>query len=56
MDEIPETPPEDNKIVKEVLETLLSTQNKPEIIKGSSTPFYTLAELRSFRIAPKHEE
>jgi phosphoribosyl-ATP pyrophosphohydrolase len=58
VDEIPETPlPEDNKIIEEVSEILLqSTQNKPEIIKESSTPFYTPAELKSFGIIPEHEE
>jgi hypothetical protein len=58
VDKIPETSlPEDNKIVKEVLETpLQSTQNKPKIIGKSSTSFYTLAELELFGIIPEHKE
>jgi hypothetical protein len=43
--------------VKEVSEILLqSTQNEPEKIKELLISFYTLAELGSFGITPKHEE
>jgi hypothetical protein len=44
-------------MVEEVSETSLQlTQNEPEKMEESLISFYTLAELGSFRMTPKHEE
>jgi hypothetical protein len=58
VNKIPETPPlENNKIIEEVSEILSqSTQNESKIIEELLISFYTLAELGSFGMTPKHEE